>query len=398
VNSEPISFTGDSPEEVVAQIRSSLGPEAVVLNVRSVRPAGLARLWRRPTIEVLACRPQADAPVAEETTPPEGEGMEELRRRMSRLEEHLSRQLQERASLADRKPSAREDGSAGASPYRALRNDDAGASVTGEEVLDCEDVSAGRACRWRVGSVLQRTGLLGVHADFVVDQLRARCGESPPESLAQEIGLARGLLTQIWTRPPVSGEQPLHVLVGPPGSGKTTFLCKWLSQAALVEGRLARVWRLDGATANLAQNLSVYCEVLAVPVDRFWEERDRGAPAGAVLAEDIGLIDLPGVDWRDSVAIAQLGEQIKGFGSCQVHLVVNAAYDTAIVLAQIKAFSELPVDDLIVTHLDEEPRRGKLWNLVLGTNYTIRYLGTGQNVPGDFCAASAEAILAEQFR
>jgi flagellar biosynthesis GTPase FlhF len=175
-------------------------------------------------------------------------------------------------------------------------------------------------------------------------------------------------------------------------------LCKWLSQAALVEGRLARVWRLDGATANLAQNLSVYCEVLAVPVDRFWEERDRGAPAGAVLAEDIGLIDLPGVDWRDSVAIAQLGEQIKGFGSCQVHLVVNAAYDTAIVLAQIKAFSELPVDDLIVTHLDEEPRRGKLWNLVLGTNYTIRYLGTGQNVPGDFCAASAEAILAEQFR
>jgi flagellar biosynthesis GTPase FlhF len=52
---------------------------------------------------------------------------------------------------------------------------------------------------------------------------------------------------------------------------------------------------------------------------------------------------------------------------------------------------------LIITHLDEESRWGKLWNLVLGTNYPIRWLSTGQNIPGDFCAATAETLLARQF-
>ncbi len=55
------------------------------------------------------------------------------------------------------------------------------------------------------------------------------------------------------------------MLIGPAGSGKTTLLCKWLTQAALVEGRVARVWRLDGATANTAEFLSVHCEALGVP-------------------------------------------------------------------------------------------------------------------------------------
>jgi flagellar biosynthesis protein FlhF len=66
-------------------------------------------------------------------------------------------------------------------------------------------------------------------------------------------------------------------------------------------------------------------------------------------------------------------------------------------MAQARAFAALPVEDLIITHLDEESRWGKLWNLALGTNYPIRYLSTGQNIPGDFCAASAEIILARQF-
>jgi flagellar biosynthesis GTPase FlhF len=53
-------------------------------------------------------------------------------------------------------------------------------------------------------------------------------------------------------------------------------------------------------------------------------------------------------------------------------------------LAQIRAFSSLPIEDLILTHLDEEPRWGKIWNIVLGTNYPVRYLSAAQNVPGDF--------------
>ena len=45
--------------QAVAQIRARLGPDAVVLNVRPLPANGLARLWQKPMIEVLAHVPDA---------------------------------------------------------------------------------------------------------------------------------------------------------------------------------------------------------------------------------------------------------------------------------------------------------------------------------------------------
>jgi flagellar biosynthesis GTPase FlhF len=45
----------------------------------------------------------------------------------------------------------------------------------------------------------------------------------------------------------------------------------------------------------------------------------------------------------------------------------------------------------------EQTRWGKLWNLVLGTNFSIRFLSAGQNVPGEWTPATPEQILARQF-
>ena len=107
-------------------------------------------------------------------------------------------------------------------------------------------------------------------------------------------------------------------------------------------------------------------------------------------------MDLPGVDWNDASAVRELGSQIALLPSPQVHLVLNAAYETPLLLAQARALAALPVAAMSFTHLDEEPRRGKLWNLLLGTNYTVRFLSGGQNVPGDLREASAENLL-ERF-
>jgi len=354
---EPIAFVAASAEEAVAQIRARLGPEAVVLNVRPLPAHGLARLWQKPMIEVLAYRPEpAPAPAA-----PVSQALAEFRQRLDQIEQHVKSP----AGKTEAGPAAPPEFAAPVSP------------------LD----SGG----WRIGEALQKTGLLPLHAQRVLDQARLQHGEAPPASLAEEIGLARAILSAAWRPSQPCPEHSVHVVIGPAGSGKTTCLCKWLTQAALVEGRLARVWRLDGATANMAESLTVYCEILHLPCERAW-----GTGAG-LIAEDIGFIDLPGVDWRSAGALQDLSGQLQQFGAPRLHLALNAAYDISVILAQVRAFAVLPVEDLILTHLDEESRWGKLWNLVLGANHPIRYLSTGQNIPGDFCAASAETILARQF-
>jgi flagellar biosynthesis protein FlhF len=238
--------------------------------------------------------------------------------------------------------------------------------------------------------LLEQTGLLPAHAESIVAELCARHGAEAPVSIAEEIELAKQVLASRWKNSPTNTDG-VHVFIGAPGSGKTTALCKWLAQISLVEGRSAAVWRLDGQIANTAEQLSVFGEIFGVKVERF-------APANGELPDaDVLFVDLPGVNHSDANAVAQLAQRIAGIPGAQVHLVVNAAYETSLLLAQVRAFSRLPIADVIVTHLDEESRWGKIWNLVLGSSCRVRQLGTGQNIPGDFLSASAEQVFSHQF-
>ncbi len=377
---QPIPFIAASAEEAVAQIRARLGPDAVVLNVRPLPANGIARLWQKPMIEVLAHLPEAPAPQAA----PISEALAEFRQQLNEIKQQVATRPQHTERRA---PAQREPGQ----PLHAEQELCAPALADSlQDDFSIPEAEQGNG-NWRVGTMLQKSGLLPLHVQSIMDRLRSQHGDEAPAALSDEIKLARALLAKLWRKPRPLAPHSVHALIGPAGSGKTTCLCKWLTRAALVEGSSARVWRLDGAMANTAESLSVYCEILGLPSERSWQ------PGHANITEDIGFIDLPGVDWRQPVALKELSGQLKQYGSPRLHLVLNGAYDTSILLAQVRAFSALPIDDLIITHLDEESRWGKVWNFALGTNYSLRHFGTGQNIPGDFCEPSAEMVLARQF-
>lgn len=355
-----IPFIAESAADAVAQIRAKLGPEAVVVNVRQLPADGLAKLWKSPRIEVLAYKP--DAMAAASASDPLGELKQELQAIRQQLASANAGALTN--SLRSSSQTARPGGAA----------------------------RSGGAPAWRVGEVLETSGLMPLHAQRVMEQLQSSHGEIPPASLAEELVMAQKALAGFWRNVAESSinERVPHVFVGPAAVGKTTCLCKWLAQARLIEGRSAQVWRLDAAIANTAEALSVYCEILGVPAERTWS----GAEG---LGAELNFIDLPGVDWRSSGALHDVKQLLENFGPCRVHLVLNAAYEVPLLLAQARAFSPLPIDDLILTHLDEEPRWGKIWNIVLGTNYPVRFLSAAQNIPGEFFVATPERILTRQF-
>jgi len=95
----------------------------------------------------------------------------------------------------------------------------------------------------------------------------------------------------------------------------------------------------------------------------------------------------------DARALTDLRRQLSTLPSPEVHLVLNSAYQSEVLLAQCQAFAPCGPADLVLTHLDEETGRVKLWNLVLGTNYTIRFLSAGQKIPGAFCRATPDLLF-----
>lgn len=349
-------FIATSAADAAQQIRSRLGPEAVVVNVRQLP----GRWFRKPRIEVLAHR-----------TPP--------------------------VQLTDNGPFDPGDQSSanGGGQETCVPSDDAPKVVAtslleqryGRAAANPQDQPVRAPGKAEPGAceLLESIGLLPLYAQRV-----AECATvTQPPWLAGELKQVRAALAASWIRCPTTAATGLQIFVGAPGVGKTTALCKWLTAAVLLEARAARVWRLDGETANTAESLSVHGDVLGVPVERSW--------TGTPICEAIAFVDFPGTEWSDDRAVAALANRLRTFPAVQTHLVLNAAYDSTVLLEQTRAFARLPISDLVVTHLDEEPRWGKLWNVMLGTGLPIRFLSAGQNIPGAFWEASAERVLARLF-
>ena len=342
----------DSSVDAIAQIRAQLGPDAVVLSVKQLPAAGIGRLWQRPRIEVVACIP--DAPQAQVEDDP----LSEIKRQLAELRQQLD---QRPATWGNRQP----------------------------EVVPGTHTFA-PAIPPTVVQILEKIGILPLYIQQVLELLRQANPSQAPQTLPQEIEAVCSALKRIWRVRNDSGTN-VHVFIGPPGTGKTTCLCKWLAKSVLLENRRARVWRLDGAGTNAAESLSVYCEILGVPVDRFRSEDEHLDPS------ELLFVDLPGVNWKDAESVETLKRQIGELPAGHVHLVLNAAYEIPVLIAQARAFSSYPIFDVVLTHLDEEGRWGKLWNLVLGTNYSLGWMSSGQNIPGDFYAASAQMLFDRQF-
>jgi flagellar biosynthesis GTPase FlhF len=158
-----------------------------------------------------------------------------------------------------------------------------------------------------------------------------------------------------------------------------------MTLSVLAENHSAQVWRLDGETANTAEFLTLHGEMIGVPVERFWREPESGA--------DLVFVDLPGVEANNTNALSGLRVQVGALPQPHVHLVLNAANETGILFEQIQAFASLAPEDVIFTHLDEERRRVKLWNFVLGTNCSLSFLNAGQKIPGEFHRAESTLLF-----
>jgi len=457
-----VTFIAESAADAATQVRTRLGPQAVVVQVRPLPDSGRGWLGRkgRPRFEVLAYRPETPAtssvPAAVqprldvlagddvavptplfdpglESTPPLSAGAPSTYLASGTVQREPGLHTDEVRSVdtegaegalegmpvADTAASSENSGS-GTTPLMesaewtgiprqnsdenasrdltSARSSAAEAAVRGQHGGNDPASNARTKLRldsmgtgWRIGVLMEAAGFLPKEAQRVVDILRREHGDLAPVTIGDEVVLTKRALRSLW-RPARPGEPgDLHVLIGASGVGKTTCLSKWLTQVALGQGHPVRVWRLDGERANTSDALVVYCDVLGVPLERRWGDAD------GVGEDEVGFVDLPGVDWRDAGALTKLGAVIRGLRRARVHLVVNGAYDMNLMLAQVRQFSVLPIEDLLVTHLDEESRWGKLWNLALGTNFTLRYLSAGQNVPGDFREATSDMLLERQF-
>jgi len=348
-----VKIIADTAQEALEKVQAEIGPDAVILNVRKLPADGVKRLWSQAQVEVLAGTP--------DSTKSQKEALRLLADKVQQLESELHDR--ENKGLSSLPPNVEE-------MIRTVKGNDSDLPLLPSV------------------KILVDIGLLAEHAYEVSNQMRQHLGSTRPRNLIEEMELLREVLVGKWHQFAHQVEKPgtpVRVLVGPLGTGKTTALCKWVTQETFLRQRPSRIWRLDGSHSNTAEFLSLHGELMQVPVERVWVETTQPPE------DTLRFVDLPGV-LETIEAIDELALQIISFGESEVHLVLNGSYEQTLLLRQVKAFERLPLAGVIITHTDETEDWSKIWNVALSAELPVTFLSGGQDIPGGF-----QAVIPEQL-
>ena len=350
-------FIVKSAEEAASIIREKLGETAQVISVRQVEGEGLARFLKSPKLEIIAQIP-AEAPQTQ-----------------SRTEEDSNGQSQEAPEMDDEAPPAE-------SPLRR--------KVT-------------RAKRTRSPQEPRRED-----ADYVPESLVRAMFKNLPSgrlwTILSKAGIPGEFLAQFGERPETRHltEQPLQTAIshfamlmrdrapsrslalsnrvaffGSPGSGSTTALCKQLASDIFLHGQSASVMKLEADEPNSSEGRAMFCEALGVQLLRTRGELKK-------LSDDTNLyFDIPGMVLTGK-NIRYLQKTFDDLGIESRVLVVNAAYERQLIQEAYTRAGALGATHVVVTHVDEIPRCGKLWEFVLDDGLVPLFASTGQNIAADF--------------
>ena len=107
---------------------------------------------------------------------------------------------------------------------------------------------------------------------------------------------------------------------------------------------------------------------------------------------DFVLIDTAGRSPKDALKLNELRTFLEAAQPEEVHLVLSTTADRGCLDLAIEKFSNVRVDKLIFTKLDEAPHVGTVLTMVKNVGKPLSYVTTGQGVPADIEVAKGKRI------
>jgi flagellar biosynthesis protein FlhF len=344
------SFFADSVEETLDRARIELGPDALLLNEREAPPES-RHLGAFEVVFGVNPTPASGIP------PNPGLAMVNLGERVRELRE-----------------------------------------IVGQQRASAEATARSRTPIW---DELVKGGMDGELAADIVATVRQRLrvrsvtqiGRSQQQWSAADV--TREIAAELRSRLTVAPEIGSRcALIGPPGAGKTTTLVKLAVSRGLAAGRRVCLVSLDDRRIGAAGQLQAYAAILDVPwrlayeLDTLQEVID-GTPSDTLL-----LIDTPGqtaLSMEDSGA--PLAKFLRRRQDIDTHLVLTASTRETDLRRAVDRFAAFTPDKLLFTRLDETEDTGSMISEAIRTVKPISFLSTGQLVPEDLQAASADRLV-----
>lgn len=366
-------FVVQSAEEAIQTLRERLGPDAKVISVKQVDGEGLSRFLNSPKLEIIATLPEKEEPEVA-ATPAPAPAPARQNAKFASAPEHADKEDPDRANLdaelADDAPP----------PLRSARSPYGTKSASGKTREPTN-----------VWTVLRKSGF----DENLLGSLRYDGGsdggtldELPLARALAEVNRRLRLEYQAIEAKPVTGR---IAFFGTPGVGKTTALCKRLSNDVFLNRKNVEVVKLDSDTPNPDDALCLFCDVLGVPL-----QRDSGQHTIETKA-DIIYVDLPGMPIAEKEQWGKLRQRLDVLNVETRVLVINGMYEASLIGAAFDLGERMGATHIVMTHMDEMAGAAKLWPYVLRGKLCPLFASHGQNVTSDYSEDILRLLLEKTF-
>lgn len=189
------------------------------------------------------------------------------------------------------------------------------------------------------------------------------------------------------------GKRQCLALIGPTGVGKTTTVVKLTVRLACREDCRIGWVSLDNRRIAGAEQLAVYAGVLGVPYEVAENAEGLAQALGHLSTCDVVLIDTVGTNPRDTTALEELAAFLAAVPELRRALLLSATTNGADMTAWVEMYQRVGFDSLLFTKLDECTHFGPLVTVALTCGRPLSYVTNGQQVVNGLEVANSEAIV-----
>jgi flagellar biosynthesis protein FlhF len=230
-----------------------------------------------------------------------------------------------------------------------------------------------------------------VAEELATDLVKGIQSQLRPEHLRNDAFVKEKIAEQIEkllpTAGPIARSKPrgphIVALIGPTGVGKTTTIAKLAANLKLRENHRVGLVTIDTYRIAAVDQLRKYAEILGAPLRVVGNPEDLRDAIAAMDDCEFILIDTAGRSPTDGLKLAELKSFLQCAKPDEVHLVLSSTASQECIESAIARFSDVRVDKIIFTKLDEAVHVGVVLNVVRKVNKALSYVTTGQDVPDD---------------
>lgn len=398
-------YQAETENDAILKAKEDLGGSAVVMNMKTVRPKGFMRLFKKPHVEVTAALDDEKEAGKVKASVDLRAGAEPAERRQSAngqsavidLDNPILRELERRES-ENRKQDALEEKLV---DIQKLLQEKLNTDEKKQEQEEEQKVQAETEIEMYTKLVYNKLLEQEVdekYANQIVDEI--------DRNIKKDTGLDYVLSTvyqkmilKLGEPKPITldGSLPKVVFfIGPTGVGKTTTIAKIASKFTLEEKKKVAMLTADTYRIAATEQLHTYADILNVPFKVIYTPEEIEKAVEEYKDYDLILVDTAGHSHQNEQQLADIRkflDTVSDEDKKEIFLVLSATTKYKDLLSIADSYKEVEGFKLIFTKLDETTCFGNILNLKLYTDADLSYLTCGQNVPDDIEKLDAQRIV-----